>query len=126
MIKLLVVGIGGFIGAVSRYGLSGLVHRLYTGPLPLGTLTVNVLGCLVIGAVMALVEDSQLFSPNARLFVSIGLLGSLTTFSTFGYETIELLRDNMLRLALLSILANVVLGVAAVWLGRAAIKMIGT
>ena len=125
MIKVLLVGIGGLVGAIARYGISGLVHRLYNGSFPLGTLTVNVLGCFVIGAVMTLVDDRQFFSPHVRVFVMIGLLGSLTTFSTFGYETFELMRDHMLHLALFSVLTNVILGITAVILGRAVMKMIG-
>lgn len=125
MLKVFAVGIGGFVGAIARYGLSGLLHRLYAGPFPLGTLTVNVLGCFLIGSVMTLVLDRQVFSAHTRLFLVIGLLGSLTTFSTFGYETLELVKDNVLRLAFLSVLANVILSLAAVVLGRAVIKMIG-
>ena len=123
MIKLLVVGVGGFVGAVVRYGLSGLVHRHYDGSFPLGTLVVNVLGCLVIGALMTLVEDRQFFSPHTRLLLMIGLLGSMTTFSTLGYETFELMRENNLRLAFWNMGANMVFGVLAVGLGRAAVKL---
>ena len=66
--NLLIVGCGGFLGAVTRYGLSGLVHRYYGGGFPLGTLAVNVLGGLLLGAIMALVQDRQLFAPNMRIF----------------------------------------------------------
>ncbi len=92
MVELLIIGIGGFLGAIARYGLSGLVHRWWQIAFPTGTLVVNVLGCLVIGAFLALVEERQLFGERARLFVQIGLLGSFTTFSTFGFETLQLLR----------------------------------
>jgi CrcB protein len=74
---------------------------------------------------MTLVEDRQLFSANTRLLLTIGLLGSFTTFSTLGYETLQLVRDRVFHLAILNILANVVLGIAAVILGRAVIKMAG-
>ena len=125
MIKLLIVGLGGFVGAIARYGLSGLVHRLYDGSFPMGTFVVNMLGCLVIGALMTLVEDRQLFTPNMRAFLMIGLLGSMTTFSTLGYETFELLHDGEPQAAAWNVAANAILGVAAVALGRAAIRMIG-
>ncbi len=125
MVKLLVVGLGGFVGAIARYGLAGFVHRYTRASFPFGTLVVNVLGCLVIGALMALVEDRQFLGPNARLFVLIGLLGSFTTFSTFGYETVELLREGSLRLVVSNIVGSVGLGVGAVLLGRAAVKLIG-
>jgi CrcB protein len=125
MIELLVVGVGGFVGAIVRYGVSGLIHRYYGGPFPLGTLTVNVLGCFLIGGLMTLVEDRQLLAPATRAFVMIGFLGSLTTFSTLGYETVELLRGAELRFAAASLLANGVLGVGAVLVGRATVKILG-
>ena len=125
MFKLLVVGLGGFVGAVSRYGISGLVQRYHKGAFPLGTFTVNVLGCLLIGVLMTLVQDREALSANTRLFLTVGLLGSLTTFSTLGHETLELLRENNLQMALGSVLGNVVVGVAAVGLGRAAVKSFG-
>ena len=112
-------------GAIARYLLSGAAQRWHGGTLPLGTLTVNVLGCLVIGASLALVEDRPLLSPNQRLFLTIGLLGSFTTFSTFGYETVELLRDAEWRWASLNVAANVVMGVAGVVAGRWAVRLIG-
>ena len=74
MLNLLSVGIGGFVGAIARYGLSGLVHRYHEGGFPYGTLFVNVLGCLAIGVLMSLVEDRQLFRPEMRSFLMIGLL----------------------------------------------------
>ena len=121
--KLLCVGAGGFIGAIARYGLSGLVHRYYEGQFPYGTLVVNSLGCLLIGVMMTLVEERQMFGPEARSFLMIGLLGSFTTFSTFGYETVELLNDREFRFALLNIVANVVVGIGAVYLGRTAVSL---
>ncbi|MBN1256878.1 MAG: fluoride efflux transporter CrcB [Planctomycetes bacterium] len=124
MFKLLIIGFGGFIGAISRYSLSGAVQRLYGGIFPLGTMAVNVLGCLFIGIAMTLVEEKSLLSPNLRLFFIVGLLGSLTTFSTFGYETLELLRDGEFWWAMLSILGNLVVGIGAVIIGRFAIKAI--
>jgi CrcB protein len=125
MAKWLIVGVGSFLGGIARYGLSGLVHR-YTGPFfPYGTLAVNVVGCFFIGVVLHLVEDRSALGPDARLFVAVGLLGGFTTFSAFGYETVELLRSNELRLALLNVTANVVLGLLAVWLGRTVLRAAG-
>lgn len=118
MDKLLVVGLGGFVGAVARYGLSGLAHRVSRGTFPVGTLAVNVIGCFAIGVLMALVEDRQSLGPSARVFLTIGLLGSFTTFSTLGHETFEYLRVGDLRLALGNVALNLVLGLGAVGLGR--------
>jgi CrcB protein len=117
--ELLVVGAGGFLGAIARYGLSGYVQRHVRGEFPAGTLAVNLVGCIVIGLFMTLVKDRQLFDPQTRMFVTMGFLGSLTTFSTFGYETVELMRGDEWRLALLNVLANVALGVIGVLIGRA-------
>jgi CrcB protein len=122
MLKLLVIGLGGFVGAIARYVLSGLVHRQFNSSFPAGTLLVNVLGCLAMGGLMALVEDRQLLTPAARMFLMVGLLGSLTTFSTFGYETMELMRDGNWPATFANVTANVALGMAAVWLGRASVR----
>lgn len=123
--KLIVIGVGGFIGAVARYSISGWASKWSAdSPFPYGTLAVNLIGCFIIGAVMTLVEDGRLFSPQIRLFVTVGVLGSLTTFSTFGFETIELLRAGSMKLFLLNIGANVILGLIAVMLGRIAVRAI--
>ena len=125
MNHLLVVGLGGFLGAIARYTLSGLVQERFQGQFPVGTLLVNVLGCLAIGALMTLVEDRHLFGPEMRLFLMIGFLGSMTTFSTFGYETVEFLRSGQIVWAFTIVAAQVVLGLGAVILGRAAVRWIG-
>ena len=125
MYKILIVGVGGFLGAVARYLLCGAVQRLHGGTLPLGTLTVNVLGCFIIGVAMAIVEDGTFLGPNVRILLMIGLLGSFTTFSTFGYETVELLRDGQLRWALCNLIGSVLLAIAAVILGRFLAKTVG-
>ena len=124
MTKLLLIGAGGCLGALARYGVMRLVHRWFQGALPLGTLTVNVLGCLTIGGMMHLVEDRQMIGPNARLFLMIGLLGAFTTFSTFGYETLALTRGGSLRLALMNVGLHVVVGLTAVWLGHTLLRLV--
>lgn len=122
--KFLAIGCGGFIGAVSRYGLSGLAHRWWGATFPYGTLVVNVVGCLLLGGLMYLIKDRALVAPNMQLFLTVGLLGAFTTFSTFGYETIMLMRGRELTPALLNIGANVMLGLTAVWLGRTLLRLI--
>ena len=124
MTKLLIIGLGGFIGAVARYGLSGWVHRFAGGVFPYGTLVVNCTGCLLIGCFLYLVEDRAFFSahPQLRLFLSIGILGAFSTFSTFGYETANLFWDRKFSFALLNIGGNVILGLGAVWLGRTLLR----
>ena len=125
MDKILIVGVGGFLGAITRYLLGGAVQRLHGGTFPLGTLAVNVLGCLIIGIAMTVVEDGTFLGPKARLFLMIGLLGSFTTFSALGYETVELLRDGELPWVFWSVAGNILLGVAAVILGRLLAKAVG-
>jgi CrcB protein len=111
--KLLAIGLGGAFGALARYGLSGLLQR--GAAFPVGTLAVNVLGCFLIGVLF------ERLGPGARQFVVVGVLGGFTTFSAFGYETLELLRGGEPRLALANVAANVVLGVGAVLVGRLAV-----
>lgn len=127
--QLLAVGLGGSLGAIARYVVSGYAQSFAIQKLgrayPFGTLLVNVAGCFLIGILMGLVLNRQLPEP-ARLLLVTGFLGSLTTFSTFGYETVELLRENDLRLAFWNIAANVVIGLFAVWLGLAATKVFGS
>jgi CrcB protein len=117
MIQLLVVGVGGCFGAMARYALSGLAHRWLGSGFPYGTLLVNVLGCLALGGILSLVEYRQMFSMNTRLFLTTGILGGLTTFSTFGYETFAQLRDEQYVLATANVVTNLLIGVAAVVAG---------
>ena len=124
MLQILVVGAGGFVGAVARYTVSGWVHRVSDTALPVGTLVVNLVGCLIIGALMAWVEVREALSPSTRLFLTIGLLGSFTTFSTLGYETYEMLRSGELRQALLYIVGSAVLGLFAVAAGRGLVRVL--
>lgn len=117
LVNTLLVGSGGFVGAVFRYALGGVVHRhLPLGTFPYGTLCVNLLGCFLIGALAGLADSRQLFSPELRAFAFIGLLGGFTTFSTFGYETLALSRDGEHVRAGANVLLHVVLGLALVWL----------
>jgi CrcB protein len=118
--QLLWVGLGGFLGAASRYLLAGWVHQVV--PLttfPLGTLVVNVAGCLGIGALAGLAEFRQVLGPELRAFAMIGVLGGFTTFSTFAHETLALARDSELLRAFANVALQVVAGLAAAWLGYA-------
>ena len=84
---------------------------------PLGTFTVNVVGCLIIGLLAGLMLSRQALGPEFRLFFMVGILGGFTTFSSFGYESIQLLQDGQFMLMLANILLNVTIGLSACWLG---------
>lgn len=117
MINILYVAVGGAVGAVLRYGISGLSKVVLVGRFPLGTLAVNLLGCLLIGLLTPLMLNERLVRPEYRLLVLVGILGGLTTFSTFGYETFELLNDGQWARAGWNIALNNVLGIALVLIG---------
>jgi len=120
LLNLVLVGAGGALGAMARYGVGGLVHRnAALASFPFGTLAVNLLGCLLIGLGAGLADARQAFSPEARLFLFVGVLGGFTTFSSFGYETMALLRDHEILRAGLNVGVNVFAGLALVWLGYA-------
>ena len=123
--KILLAGCGGFLGSMARYALGGMVHRLVQAPVfPFGTLLVNVSGCLAIGFLGGLADQRGLLSPEARVFLLIGVLGGYTTFSSFGYETFQLLRDGEALPALANVLLQLGLGLAAVWAGNAVTRLI--
>ncbi len=114
---LVAVAGGGACGAVTRYALSAWLIRRF----PVGTLAVNLAGCLLIGLVVGSLRHQDWLSPAARHFLVMGFLGSLTTFSTFGYQSVQLFVDGDVGLAGLNVIANVCVGFAAVaaglWLG---------
>ncbi len=122
MSTLLFVGLGGFFGAVARFLISGWVQRLFSFTFPLGTLTVNVLGSFLIGFLFLLFED--FVSPNLKAALITGFLGALTTFSTFSYETTNLIMEGAFLRAFLNVLLNVLLCLTATYLGMGAYKLI--
>jgi len=118
LISSAVVGSGGFIGSLARFTVGGFVHRqLPLAIFPFGTLLVNLLGCLLIGVLAGFAESRQVFGPQFRQFALIGVLGGFTTFSTFGYETVAMLRDADYLRAGANVGISVVGGLALVWLG---------
>lgn len=115
------VGLGGFIGSILRYAISGYVQdKSGSGSFPYGTIAVNLIGCFVIGFLSQLIESRGVFSLDTRAFLITGILGGFTTFSAFGNETMNLFREGHNMLALANILIQVALGLTAVWLGRVA------
>jgi fluoride exporter len=116
--RLWLVGLGGSLGSMARYGLGGLVGRWKGGwTFPLETLLVNVVGCLLIGMLASLAEARGVLSGTTRAFLMVGVLGGFTTFSSFGYETFQLLREGQFGPAALSAGLQVGGGLGAVWGG---------
>lgn len=122
---LLLVALGGALGSVARYKLSGwILHHTIDWKFPAGTFAVNVIGCLVAGVLAGLAEKHGLLSPDARLLLFTGVLGGFTTFSAFGLETMFLLKRGDIMVAGLNIVLSVLVGLLALWfgLGLASIK----
>jgi len=117
MQKTIFIGLAGLVGTVLRYWLSGFVARQYGETFPWGTMAVNLIGCLVAGAVFSVTEERLLVTPTVRAVIVIGLLGGFTTFSSYGLQTFTLLRDGQFGLAILNVGMANVLGLFMVWLG---------
>lgn len=111
------IGLAGFLGAASRYHFEGWVSNRWPTPFPWGTFTVNVTGCFVLGFVFTLLTERLLPHPELRTAITIGFVGAYTTFSTFAFETLRLGEDGAVALALGNVVASVLFGIAAVWLG---------
>ncbi|HQR45737.1 MAG TPA: fluoride efflux transporter CrcB [Thermoanaerobaculia bacterium] len=112
------VFVGGGIGSVLRYGLATAVQRGLPGPFPAGTFAVNLLGSFAIGLVGALGLERAAISPEARVFLMVGILGGFTTFSSLAWETLGLLSVRDVLRAALYAGGSVLLGLAGAWLGR--------
>ena len=124
-LSVLYVALGGALGSISRYLLGTWTLTLGKSvAFPYGTLAVNLIGCFVIGFLSQLVETRSAATPETRAFIFIGVLGGFTTFSAFGNDTINLLRDGRPFHALANVVANVIVGLALVWCGRIAADLL--
>jgi CrcB protein len=118
MMTVLLVGTGGFIGSVTRYLLGAWVQSASGNSwIPYGTLTVNVVGCFLIGLFIGLAETRQFLGEGTRALIVVGLLGGFTTFSAFGYETIAMVREGHIVAAAANVGIQITLGLAAVLIG---------
>lgn len=121
MKALLLVALGGALGSVARYKLSGLIlHHTIDWRFPAGTFAVNVIGCLVAGVLAGLAEKHELLSADARLLLFTGVLGGFTTFSAFGLETMFLLKRGEVGIAAANVAVSVAAGLVALWIGMEA------
>ena len=118
MMNYLVIGLGGFLGAISRYVVALWIGERWGRSFPLGTLAVNVSGCFLIGLLMTVFLERSMVSPQWRSFLVVGFLGAYTTFSSFEYETGGLVKDGELVYAALNVILSVAVGFAALKLGE--------
>ena len=119
MLKYLIVGVGGFLGAVARYIVATYIGSRYGVRFPYGTFVINMSGCFLIGFIVTLLARTTA-SQYWRYFIPIGFIGAYTTFSTFEYETLRAVQDGQFTTGLLNVAFSVVVGFVAVW-ARAAI-----
>jgi len=118
MRQLIAVGLGGMLGAIMRYLFTGWFQTLSRcESFPAGTVGVNVLGCFILGVLGGFADNLESFTPEMRSFLMIGILGSFTTFSTFEYETLALMRDSQFMSAAVNIVIQLAFGLFAVWSG---------
>ncbi|GIU52823.1 putative fluoride ion transporter CrcB [Shewanella sp. KT0246] len=118
MTNIMFVALGGSIGAVFRYVISILMLQLFGSSFPFGTLLVNILGSFLMGVVYAIGLETSHLSPEIKAMVGVGLLGALTTFSTFSNETLLLMQEGLFVKAILNVLLNVILCIFMVYVGQ--------
>ena len=119
MYRIILIGVAGLAGTLARYWLSGWADERWGTSFPIGTLIVNLIGCLAIGFLFQATTGKYLVDPIVRTAILIGFLGGFTTFSSFGIQTFNLLRDGEVFLAGVNVVVSNVVGVALVWAGYA-------
>tara|TARA_Y100001954_G_scaffold238583_1_gene306944 strand:+ start:116632 stop:117009 length:378 start_codon:yes stop_codon:yes gene_type:complete len=124
LMKILSLCIGGAAGTLSRYWLSGVAQRMVGGSFPLGTFTVNIVGCLLFGIVWGFFENRLLPGSEIRLLCLTGFMGAFTTFSTYMFETAELVKFGQVAMAMLNVVGQSVAGLVFVLLGIALGRLI--
>jgi fluoride exporter len=114
----LAVGLGGALGSMARHGVNLLLARLLGDPIPYATAAVNIVGCFIIGVLAGAVAASQIvLSDTQRLFIFVGVLGGFTTFSSFGLDTLVLMRHGHAGLALANVAGQLTVAVVSVFGG---------
>ena len=114
---LLLIGMGGFLGSISRFLIGQGLHRIFDTIFPIGTMTVNVVGSFIIGVVYSLAERDNLISPEIRMFLAVGFCGGFTTFSSFAFDKLNLLKDSGFLYLSMYLGGSIFLGLLAVYLG---------
>ncbi len=119
---IVAIAVGGAIGAVLRYLVSGWALQVWGAGFPYGTLIINVVGSLLAGAIYIILSEKAALDGAIRAFLLIGLLGSFTTFATFSLETLHLLQAGEMVKAALNSVLSVVVCIAAAWLGTVIVR----
>jgi len=114
---LLLIGLGGFLGSISRFLIALGLNRIFQSVLPIGTLAVNILGCLLIGIIYSLAEQKNMLSPELRIFLGVGFCGGFTTYSSFAFDKFSLIKTGDFLTLSVYVGASVFLGLIAVYLG---------
>ena len=117
MKEVLIVGLAGFAGSISRYLIQNAVVNRFITIFPLGTFAINIIGSLIIGVIFGFAERYQWMTHEWRLFLAIGFCGSFTTFSTFAFDNLQMIKDGNYYQLFWYISLSLVLGVALAWLG---------
>jgi fluoride exporter len=120
--RYLMIAIGGAAGAIARYQVAAMVQARVAAGFPWGTFVVNMSGCFVMGVVMTLLTE-RVSDPNWRYLIPIGFIGAYTTFSTFELETFRAVSDRAFTIAVANVLASVVVGYLALWMGVVVTKV---
>ncbi|MBZ4648776.1 MAG: CrcB-like protein [Desulfomicrobiaceae bacterium] len=122
--KYLVIALAGALGALSRWALAGAVQTRWAGSFPMGTAVVNVFGCFLFGLIATVLDERMALPPETRLALLTGFLGAFTTFSTFTFETMALVRTGAVGLAVLNAAGQVAVGFFALYLGMVLARLL--
>lgn len=114
----LIVGLGGFLGGAIRFLSTNLIHKYFVTNYPLGTMIINIIGCLLIGFFLGIFEKGHIISANLRLFLTVGFCGGFTTFSTFSHDTINLLNEAQIFLVMTYIGLSIFIGIIFTYVGK--------
>lgn len=121
MIECIIVGAGGFVGAVCRY-LIGMIPLKEGCAFPIKTLMINIVGSFMIGIVVALASETDFLNPRTVLFLKVGICGGFTTFSSFTLESADLIKSGKMQLAVIYTILSIILGVLAVFAGQGIVR----
>ena len=124
MTEFWALGLGGFFGATARYYIATFANRIFGPGFPYGTLTVNILGCFLLGFIATATDDKLNITPLVRTFLTVGMLGAFTTFSTFSVETLSLLREGNVSVAFANVFLSLAVGMLAAYGGMTSARWI--